>query len=236
VAKKSASPASGREALQRVSLQQSDVRSGNRVRLYPDGDTVKDEVSLDLCNADFASEVDRVLRHQVGIDTGTDVAPGVSTEAIMYNSSTAAATATSELQAARTQCPRKPVPSPVADTPPSTFTFGPPPDHAWASTPSVQREAFDVTDQSTDGTDHSDAIYLRRGALLVAIYYTLPDAGHQLAPSVSTAQQLTAAIEHRIAALPPRCSPGLWRRLVPTPLRVFDFDQYAGTNVLAEYI
>ena len=100
----------------------------------------------------------------------------LSTEAVLYQNAAATAQAFSELRATAAACPPTSVPSPVGE-PAVTTTFNPRPDASWPQTPTVERLAYDFV--ATDGqgvTQDSIAVYLRRGSVLMGLYFPTPGA------------------------------------------------------------
>jgi hypothetical protein len=79
-------PLSNAEILRRVSWQAGDIRSPYRTMLFIGGNQVQDQVTLDLCSANFPSEARRVARHQVGITDAHQRDSGISIEAVLYDS------------------------------------------------------------------------------------------------------------------------------------------------------
>ena len=155
-------------------VTQSDVASTETVRPLPGGSEVTGQPTLDLCNASFPSESLRTARLQVAAidDQGNGV---LSTEAVLYSNPAATAQGFAELKQAAARCPSGPVVSPVGE--PTTATrFNPAPDGAWPAVPGVERLAYDfVTTDDSGQTQHSVAVYLRRGRVLMGVYFPRPD-------------------------------------------------------------
>ena len=67
------------------------------------------------------------------------------------------------------------MPSPVGE-PTVTTEFAAAPDRAWSRTPNVERLAYDLTTTSDTGdTRRAIVVYLRRGRVLMGVYFTQPD-------------------------------------------------------------
>lgn len=150
-----------------ITLQQSDVPSGDKVTLLRRGADLT-VATLDLCNGRFDSEAQRTARRQVAL---TDAQGNLllSTEAILYR----------------------------------TPSGG---DGAWPRTPSVERLAYDfvATDATTVESSHSVAVYLRRGRVLMGLYFARPD-GRQAAIDGRTAiADIVGVFETRMAKIPAR--------------------------------
>jgi hypothetical protein len=193
--------------LQGISVSQSDVPGSNTVGLIGDGDQVTGQVTLDLCSRTYATERLRVARRQVAvIPAGSS--PGTfgnfSTEAVMYTSAAATATAFAEMRYAATTCPAGFV-VPAEGPPAVKTTLTPPADSSWPSVAGLQRLVFrvSVNERSEPAQTHW-AIYVRRGRILLGIYLngtstnlTFPiDGQHSLAGIVNV-------LAKRLAALPP---------------------------------
>jgi hypothetical protein len=186
--------------LRQVVVQQDDLASGLTVQLIPEGDQVTDQVTLDLCSGSFPSERLRVARYQVGVRDAQQ--HGVlSTEAVLYGGAAATAQAFAELQQAQARCPSGFVPPVVQGEPPLKYEFHAAPDASWPQTPGVQRLAFDATVSDPQGDTREEVVsYLRRGALLVAVYFRQV-SGFSVAGQ-STPQGVTGVIAGRMARLP----------------------------------
>jgi hypothetical protein len=189
-------------ALSGLGLTQSDVASGVTVQQLQNGDQVSaQQATLDLCNGTFPSESLRTARLQVvAVDAqGNNV---LSTETVSYSSAAATAQAFSELAATATKCPASPVTSPVGE-PTVTTHFNAPPDGAWPQVATVQRLAFDfVSTDQTGQSQHSVAVYLRRGRVLMGIYFDQPDAAQSSVAGQTTIPGIVNIFAARMAQLP----------------------------------
>jgi len=86
-----------------VVFKTADLSGGGQVSLYPDGDQVEGQVTLDECGFDFASEADRVARRQVTIDSqGKGVR--LSNEVVAYRDEFSALAAMGEFVTAVKGC------------------------------------------------------------------------------------------------------------------------------------
>jgi hypothetical protein len=168
-----APPDPAQSALSGLVMGPSDVAAPLSVQPLPGGDQLG-QATLDLCNGTFPSEALRTARLQDAAVDGQGAA-AISTEAVLYASPTGTAQAFAELKAVAASCPTTPVPSPVGE-PTAVTHFNPPPDGAWPQTPTVDRLAFDFTTTDAAGqTQHSIAVYLRRGRALVGVYFLQPN-------------------------------------------------------------
>lgn len=183
-------------------VQQKDVGSAYRVGLLDGGNTVSGAATLDLCNAGYPSEALRRARLQVAA-VGATGQFGLSTEAVRYQTAAATAQAFRELQSVAKNCPNRPVQSPVGE-PTALTRFGTAPDAGWPQVAGVQRLAFDltVTDQSGD-VNHTVAVYLRRGPLLLGVYFASADNVQQIGvDGQHTLSGITTVFAKRLAAVP----------------------------------
>jgi Protein of unknown function (DUF2510) len=180
---------------------QSDVAPTATVQPLPGGDTVTDQATLDLCNGTFPSEALRTARLQVAAFDAQGTA-FISTEAVLYPSPAGPVQAFSELRATAASCPATPVTSPVGE-PTATTRFRPAPDGSWPQTPSVERLAFDFTaTESTGPARHSIAVYLRRGRVLMGVYFSQPDAPQQPVGGQTSLGGIVSVFAARMAQLP----------------------------------
>ncbi len=190
-------------ALPRLSVHQPDVPTGFEVVLYPDGDKVVNEVTLDLCAATFPSEALRIARRQTAV-LDVDQNLVFSTEAVGYRSEAATAQAFTELRSAQTNCPTDFVPSAAAGGTPLRTLFNPTPDRGWAAPPAgIERLVFDMFVVDEQGrAARTAAIYLRRGRILLGLYYYLPPS--QALPAIegqTTVEGITNAFAARLSGL-----------------------------------
>jgi hypothetical protein len=191
----------GAAALSGLVVRQADLPSSSSVQLIPGGNQVADQVTLDLCNGSFPSESLRKARLQVAA-VDAQGAVTLSTEAVLYADGGATAQAFAELSSVAASCPSTPVSSPVGGTPVTTV-FGPAPDGAWPQTATVERRAFAFTTTLRSGQPNQNiAVYLRRGAVLLGLYF--PDPGGTI-PTIagqSTLPGIVSAFSGRLAQLP----------------------------------
>lgn len=191
------SEASGTRAeqqiLQAISVRNSDLRPGHVALLLAGGNQVLGQVTLNLCSSSYASERLRVARRQVGVAGGN-----FSTEAVIYSSSAATATAFAEIRAAVAACPRGFVRSQGFKV-----SFGPRPDRFWPSKHGVARLAYSVTATGRTGRPQQEYwVYLRRGRVLLAIHMNNPTP--ELPFAVAGKRSLGGIVkvfEDRLAAL-----------------------------------
>ena len=188
-------------------LRQSDVAPTNTVRLLDHGaDTTV--ATLDLCNGTFPSEAQRTARRQVAL---VDAVPSLrmSTEAVLYEKSVGGEQAFREVKSVAEKCPATPVQSPVGEET-STTTFRATPDTGWPRTPTVERLAYDFVSKNADTgeSSHSVAVYLRRGRVLMGVYFAVPDGRQTAVEGHTTIPEIVAVFEARMAKISDRVAAG----------------------------
>jgi len=195
-------PAGKPSSLSALLVQPRDTTSALSVRLLAGGDQVTGQPTLDLCSGTFPSESLRTARLQ---DAAVDASgiPILSTEAVLYRNAAATEQAFRELRSAAVSCPKGPVTSPVTGTT-ITTTLHTPPDGTWPETASVERAAFSLTtfDQTGASAD-SVAVYLRRGRVLLGVYFSKPNAEQPAIDGNTKLADIAAAFANRLAQLPP---------------------------------
>jgi hypothetical protein len=164
--------------------------------------------TLDLCNGTFPSEAKRTARRQVSL---TD-AQGVThfgTEAILYRGASVGTEAFNEVRSVVAHCPSTPVQSPIGEAT-ATTTFRPTPDRAWPRKPTVDRLAYDFVSVSTDSPvpSHAIAVYLRRGRVLMGLYFPEPDSPQIAVAGRTTIPGIVSVFQDRMAKLPARVVDG----------------------------
>ena len=188
-------------ALDRISLRQGDVVEGVTVGLITNGDQLT-RPTLDLCNGTFTTEALRTARLQVAALAASGNTP-LSTEAVQYRSTDAGTKAIAELQDVAAKCPNKAVVSPVGE-PTVATKFNAAPDAKWGHTPNVQRLAYDITatNPDTGQSFHSNVVYLRRGRVLMGLYFSRPDGPQSYFSGKTSVGDIVGVFESRIAGLP----------------------------------
>jgi hypothetical protein len=187
--------------VRRLVVQQADVAATESVVLIPGGNLVAGQATLDLCNGTFPSESTRTARLQVAEADAQDNG-ALSTEAVLYQSPGATAKALDEMKAAAAKCPSSPVPGRNGE-PAVRTTFKSRPDGSWPQTPTVDRLAYDLvtTDQSGQA-QHTIAVYLRRGRVLLGVYFFAPDGGQPPVGGKTSIPEIVNLFASRLAALP----------------------------------
>jgi len=192
-----------RRLLEGVVVQQADTPVGYPVGVIQGGDQVTGEATLDLCLATFPSEDLRTARHQVAVDdrNGQGV---LSTEAVLYQSASATSQAFSELRDAAAHCPPTAVPTPAPGGSAIKTVFNPAPDANWPAVSGVDRLAFDMTLSDDKGHQAREvAVYLRRGRLLLGVYFPQADLPTQpLIAGQSSIEGIVGVFAARVAAVP----------------------------------
>ncbi|MEX1008100.1 MAG: hypothetical protein WD271_09695 [Acidimicrobiia bacterium] len=188
-------------ALSDLGLRQGDLTSSVSLQLIPGGNRVAGAPTLDLCNGTFPSESERKARLQVvAVDAQGNAT--LSTEAVLYANAAATERAFTELDATAAKCPSSPVRSPVGESTVTTM-FNPAPDGSWPQVASVDRLAYEfVTTDESGQTQHSIAVYLRRGRALMGIYFPDPDSPQSAVAGKTTIPGIVNVFATRMAQLP----------------------------------
>jgi len=182
-------------------VRQIDVGSTVTIAQLRNGAEVYGTTTLDLCNGTFASEILRTARLQVAAsdDLGRT---HLSTEAVAYGTPSATAQAFRELKSVAAKCPGRPVTSPVGE-PTVTTTFARAPDAAWPHTAGVDRQAYRFTSTDATGdTAPSIAVYLKRGRILLGVYFPHPDGKQSPVAGQSTVAGIVKVFADRLARVP----------------------------------
>jgi len=190
-------------ALPALVLQQGDVPPGFSVRVLVRGDQIRGQTTstLDLCNGKFPSEALRAARLQDALLDGQGMEQ-LSTEAVLYKDPAATEQALNELKKVVASCPSKPVASPVGE-PTVTTKFDPAPDAAWASVPTVDRQAYSFTTTDQSGKSFPGlAVYLRRGRALIGLYFAQPATAQPAISGQTTIPGIVNLFATRLAQLP----------------------------------
>ena len=146
----------------------------------------------------------RTGRLQVAVvnSTGTTL---LSTEAVLYRNPAATAQGFAELRKVRAACPSTPVVSPVGEDTAKT-TFKAAPDGAWPQTPTVDRQAYSFVTTTTapppPATTASVAVYLRRGRVLMGLYFVQPNQPPTPVAGQKTIEGIVGVFARRLAQLP----------------------------------
>jgi hypothetical protein len=188
--------------LRSLGVQQQDVDSAHTIALLAGGDRVVGQTTLDLCNGTFPSEAQRSARLQV-LDSDQSDNAVLSTESVLYHSPSSTEQAFADLRRVRADCPHTPVPSKSPGGSTATTTFLPTPDTNWPVTPDVDRLAYEFNSVDLQGNkDHSIAVYLKRGRVLMGVYFDSPDGPQAPVEGHTTVQSIVQLFEQRLAALP----------------------------------
>lgn len=191
--------AADRAALAGLVVNQADVGADRVVVLIPNGNRTT-QPTLDLCNGKFASEKLRVARLQV-LEVDNAGNGLLSTEAVIYRNAAATAAGFAELRRVRAACPSTPVKSPVGEDTAAT-AFKAAPDGQWPRTPSVERQAYSFTTTAGGVTSASMAVYLRRGRVLLGLYFPKPNGAQPAVAGQTSVEGIVGVFEARMARLP----------------------------------
>jgi hypothetical protein len=188
-------------ALSKVGLRQTDLASSISLTLIPGGNRVSGGPTLDLCNGTYPSESERKTRLQLAAVNAQDNTT-LSTEAVQYVDAAATRQAFAELRDVAAKCPNAPVQSPVGETTVTT-KFNPAPDGSWPQVAGVDRQGYDfITTSSLGQPQRSVAVYLRRGRVLMGIYFPQPDGTQPAVAGQTTIAGIVNVFANRMAQLP----------------------------------
>jgi hypothetical protein len=188
-----------RAVLGQLVARQADVGPARTVLLITHGNLTS-QPTLDLCNGSFPSEQSRTARLQVAVVNGAGTTL-LSTEAVLYRNPAASEQGFAELRKVRAACPNTAVVSPVHEVTAQT-TFKAAPDGAWPRTPTVDRQAYDFVTKAAGQSSASIAVYLRRGRVLVGLYFLQPNAAPGPVAGQTTIAGIVGVFENRLAQLP----------------------------------
>jgi hypothetical protein len=181
-------------------VRQSDVGLANEVVPLRRGDDAVNEPTLNLCNGTYPTEGSRVARRQVAV-VGLQDTLTLSTEAVTYRDTATSEQAFEEIEREVARCPKVPVPN-AAGTTSETTRFNAPPDTGWQDTAGVDRLAYDITtiDENAD-SDRSIVVYLRRGRVLMGLYFPAP-GDQPMVQARTEIEDIVGLFAKRLADLP----------------------------------
>jgi hypothetical protein len=188
-----------RAVLGQLIVRPADVGPTRTVLLLRNGNRTS-QPTLDLCNGTFPSEKLRTAHLQVAAVNGAGTT-SLSTEAVLYRNPAATEQGFAELRKVRAACPNTPVVSPVKEATART-TFKAAPDGTWPRTPTVDRQAYNFVTTAAGQSSASIAVYLRRGRVLVGLYFLQPNAAQAPVAGKTTIAGIVGVFEGRLAQLP----------------------------------
>lgn len=171
------------DLLRQVALGDDDLPPGQHFELYEGGDEVIGQVTLDLCGAEFPSEVLRTARLQQGsMGAGDD--DFISNENVLYRDADAAQQALAEVRQVVESCPSDEfLPSTVEGVPDLRYDLTPlGEDQLGAMTEDHVAFRAVVTAENGESVDQA-MVFLRRGRVVTAVYANSPE---QARPHVAT--------------------------------------------------
>jgi hypothetical protein len=187
--------------LSQVGVGPDDLGPGYTARLIDQGDQLS-QATLDLCSLPFASERLRQARRQVAVSDSTGDAV-LSTEAVLYRNQAGAAEAVAEARGAASRCPSGVVTSPDRTEPPLRWRIHADGDLGGARPASVDRVGLSVqTSEAGEPFDDEVVVFLRRGRLLLGLYFLAPDGPQVQVDGGSSIASTVATFEDRLAAVP----------------------------------
>lgn len=187
-------------AVTRVVVHNGELVKGSRARLIPDGDKVRNTVTLDNCGFVFTTEAHRVARRQVTLFTAKGQSLG-GNEVVAYDSPAQAARALAEFRTSVARCPRgRFVPSPVAGAPVLRYdalTIG---KDAKLPVKDTVVSTMTVTFQDSGRRVYAITILQRKGNVLDAVYVS--SVGKPITPAAAKqGRRLAVLTGKRLAAL-----------------------------------
>ncbi len=154
-----------------------------------------------MCNSAFPSESLRSERLQV-VAVEPQGRALLSTEAVLYTNPSAAMQAFSELATVTAHCAETPLASAVGD-PVITTVSGTAPDAAWPQTPTVDRLAYSLSTTNQAGRTHkSVVVYLRRGRVMLAVFFPMSDGAQPSISGRTTIPDIVTLFANRVARVP----------------------------------
>jgi hypothetical protein len=96
---------SPQQVVQRVTLNDKDLKGGLQVSLMKGGNVVKGQTTLGPCGYAYTTEAHRLARREVTIVTATKQQSGFFNEVVVYDSVASAAKSMAELRTALAHCP-----------------------------------------------------------------------------------------------------------------------------------
>lgn len=182
-------------------VRQQDVPPRFRVSPIPGGRTVAGGPTLDLCDGSYPSEAQRVGRLQTEAKdrAGTRT---LSTEAVQYDNTAATEQAFAEVVEVATACQDQ-VTVDLATGELVSRTVSPEPTGSWRNTPGVERLAYRVTERAATGKDDTLVVYLRRGPLLLGLYFPQPDGRQMPVEGRRSVPGIVKLFEERLLDTPP---------------------------------
>jgi molecular chaperone HtpG len=125
-----------------------------------------------------------------------------------YGAEADTAQAFEELKASAASCPTTPVTDPTTGDSIST-TITPDADQGWARTDGVDRQAYTVTrtNAATGEKNSSVVVYLRRGDILLGVYFPEPDGPQMAVEGKTTIPEIVKIFEDRLLNPPTNTVP-----------------------------
>ncbi len=177
------------DLLSTVGVRADDLGPGYTARLIDQGDTLS-EPTLDLCSLHFASEARRQARYQVAVSDSTGD-PLMSTEAVLYRDQAGAAEAMAEIRGAASRCPKQWHVHTQSDLGPVSAGM----DRVGLSV---------VATVAGQATDPAVLVFLRRGRLLLGLYFLEANGPQAQIDGTDTIPGTVAVFQQRVASVPAR--------------------------------
>jgi len=183
-------PTSDQAVLSQLTAAQSELPSGYSAAVIPGGEEVIGQVTLNFCSNSYASEKLRVARRQVAVIDPAGDSSEFGTEAVVYSSAGGTTEAFAEIVHAASHCTAGVTPVPIGSS--------------WPSVPGVQLLGYWSSSKIPTGQAVSTVVYLRRGAVLLGLYFTATSPTSLTFPvAASTSiETISRFFEKRLAGLP----------------------------------
>lgn len=191
-------------ALEALVLHQRDVPDKYKVAPIPGARSVTDQPTLDLCDGAYPSEQERVGRLQVSARDTSSGQTTLGTEAVQYSSVDATAQAFDEVDEVAIQC-QGTVSLDFGNGTPVQTTVTAGADRDWHTTAGVDRLAYTVadTDMLSGSESQQVVVYLRRGPLLMGLYFPHPGGKQMAVEGHTTVPEIVKVFEKRLLNTPP---------------------------------
>ncbi len=182
-------------------VRQQDVPRRFRVSPIPGGRSVAGGPTLDLCDGAYPSESRRIGRLQTEAKDRAG-SRTLSTEAVQYDDEAGTEQAFREVADVAAGCQNQ-MTLDLTTGELVSRSVAPEPTGSWRSTPGVERLAYRVTESAGADEDSTLVVYLRRGPLLLGLYFPKPDGPQMPVEGRRTVPAIVKLFEERLLDTPP---------------------------------